>query len=90
MPIWCGFQLIDLPGRLCKHTSMNPGLAEVLFREGATLFVLDLPEGSEFGIDFNSWNVGPNFCGMKMIPPGVHFVYYRYGWHKDFVHCLFC
>ncbi|KAK7482501.1 hypothetical protein BaRGS_00026212 [Batillaria attramentaria] len=55
---------------------MDQTTAQVLFEEGATLVFLDMPEGSEFGIDFNSWNVGPNFRGMKMIPPGVHFVFY--------------
>lgn len=55
---------------------MDQDTANVLFEEGALLIFLDMPEGSEFGIDFNSWNVGPNFRGMKMIPPGIHFVYY--------------
>lgn len=35
----------------------------------------DLPVGSEFGIDYKSWNTGEKFLGLKMIPPGVHFVY---------------
>ena len=60
-----------------KRPVMDQETANVLFEEGAILVFLDMPEGSEFGMDFNSWNVGPNFRGMKMIPPGVHFVYYR-------------
>ena len=32
-------------------------------------------EGMEFGIDYKSWNVAPKFIGLKMIPPGVHFIY---------------
>jgi len=28
------------------------------------------------GIDMNSWNTGDKFMGVKMIPPGIHFVYY--------------
>lgn len=47
-----------------------------LFTEGAFLVLLDVPEGTEFGIDWNSWTTGPNFKGVKMIPPGVHFVFY--------------
>ena len=35
----------------------------------------DFPVGSEFGIDYKSWNTGEQFMGLKMIPPGVHFVY---------------
>ena len=57
--------------------AMDQETANALFEEGAILVFLDMPEGSEFGMDFNSWNVGPNFRGMKMIPAGVHFVYYR-------------
>ena len=42
------------------------------------LIILDMPVGTEFGIDYNSWHVGPKFKGVKMIPPGLHFVYYRF------------
>ncbi|XP_041373332.1 protein AAR2 homolog [Gigantopelta aegis] len=55
---------------------MDQERANVLFREGAMLIFLDVPEGTEFGIDYNSWNVGPSFRGIKMIPAGVHFIYY--------------
>ena len=57
---------------------MDQETARVLFREGGTLLFLDMPEGSEFGIDYNSWTVGPKFRGVKMIPPGIHYIYYRY------------
>ena len=56
---------------------MDQDTAQVLFREGATFVLMGMPEGSEFGIDYNSWAVGPKFRGVKMIPPGVHFIYYR-------------
>lgn len=56
---------------------MDQQTALKLFEEGATLFFLDVPIGTEFGIDFNSWNTGEKFKGVKMIPPGIHFVYYR-------------
>ncbi len=56
---------------------MDPDSARKLFYEGATLIVLDMPQGAEFGIDYNSWTVGPKFKGVKMIPPGFHFVFYR-------------
>ena len=51
--------------------------AQWLFDNGATLVFLDLPTGSEFGIDYNYYEVGPQFKGVKMIPPGIHFIYYR-------------
>ena len=57
---------------------MDQDTARVLFREGAVLILHEVPEGTEFGIDYHSWTVGPKFRGIKMIPPGVHFVYYRY------------
>ncbi|KAF8939813.1 a1-alpha2 repression [Dissophora ornata] len=48
-----------------------------LFNAGAILLVLDAPHNQlEFGIDVNCWNTGPRFKGIKIIPPGVHFVYY--------------
>ncbi|XP_077985016.1 protein AAR2 homolog [Glandiceps talaboti] len=55
---------------------MDPDTANKLFQEGAILLFLDVPEGTEFGIDYNSWTVGSKFRGVKMIPPGVHFIYY--------------
>ena len=57
---------------------MDQDTARILFEDGAILVFLDVPEGTEFGIDYTSWNVGPKFKGVKMIPPGVHYVYYRY------------
>ena len=57
---------------------MDPELAKRLFAEGGVLVLLDVPERTEFGIDYNCWNVGPKFKGVKMIPPGLHFVYYWY------------
>ncbi|XP_024997955.2 protein AAR2 homolog isoform X1 [Gallus gallus] len=53
----------------------DPELAKRLFFEGAAVVVLGVPEGTEFGIDYNSWTVGPRFRGVKMVPPGVHFVH---------------
>ncbi|XP_071806634.1 protein AAR2 homolog [Asterias amurensis] len=55
---------------------MTQEIARKLFSEGATLIFLNVPLGTEFGIDYNTWNTAENFKGVKMIPPGVHFVYY--------------
>ena len=49
-----------------------------LFETGSILVVLDMPVGSEFGIDCNSWETGHKFKGIKMIPPGFHYIHYRY------------
>ena len=55
---------------------MDPEVAKRLHNEGATLIVSDVPEGTEFGIDYFSCNIGPRFKGIKMIPIGLHFIYY--------------
>ncbi|XP_001603971.1 protein AAR2 homolog isoform X2 [Nasonia vitripennis] len=55
---------------------MNQDLAKRLLLEGGTLVLLDVPTGTDFGIDIKSWNSGENFKGIKMIPPGFHFVHY--------------
>ncbi|XP_005229378.2 protein AAR2 homolog isoform X1 [Falco biarmicus] len=54
---------------------LEPELARQLFFEGAAVVVLGLPEGAEFGIDYSAWTVGPRFRGVKMIPPGIHFLH---------------
>ncbi|CAD6191770.1 unnamed protein product [Caenorhabditis auriculariae] len=46
-----------------------------MYENGGFLLFLNFPEGSEFGIDYKSWKTGEKFKGLKMIPPGVHFVY---------------
>lgn len=56
---------------------MNQEDARRLLLEGGTLLVLDVPEGTNFGIDLKSWETGERFKGVKMIPPGLHFVYHR-------------
>lgn len=42
------------------------------FKQGGALLALDVPEGTEFGIDCTVFTVGPKFQGVKMIPPGLH------------------
>ena len=55
---------------------MREEVRDRLAVEGAALVVLGVPPATEFGIDMNSWNTGEKFCGVKMIPPGVHYVYF--------------
>ncbi len=63
---------------------MENARALALLEEGTVLLVVGtLPQGGEggafeVGIDGRSWVVGPLFKGIKMIPVGVHFFYYRY------------
>lgn len=55
---------------------MDPDVARRLFEEGAFLVLLGVPQRTELGIDCKSWQVGPRFKGVKMIPPGLHFLHY--------------
>lgn len=54
---------------------MNEDTAIQLFEEGAFVLIMDVPEGTEFGMDLSSYKTAENFRGVKMIPPGVHFLY---------------
>ncbi|XP_015119378.1 protein AAR2 homolog [Diachasma alloeum] len=56
--------------------NMAPELAKYLFENGGTIIITEVPKGTDFGIDLKSWNTGENFKGMKMIPPGLHFIHY--------------
>lgn len=40
------------------------------------LLLLDCPSGLEFGIDNISWQIGPKFKGIKLIPLGTHIIAY--------------
>lgn len=41
-----------------------------------SLLLLEAPKGMRFGIDNQIWTIGPNFKGVKLIPPGAHFISY--------------
>jgi A1 cistron-splicing factor AAR2 len=43
----------------------------------STFIFINPPPNLEFGIDFNQWTVGPNFKGLKLISPGLHFLHYH-------------
>ncbi|KAL2317240.1 hypothetical protein Fmac_031116 [Flemingia macrophylla] len=49
---------------------MDPQSALELVKHGVTLLFLDVPQYTMM------FSVGPAFKGIKMIPPGTHFVYY--------------
>ncbi|KAJ8442453.1 LOW QUALITY PROTEIN: hypothetical protein Cgig2_022336 [Carnegiea gigantea] len=55
---------------------MEPGKALELVKHGSTLLLLDVPQGTLIGVDTQVFSVGPAFKGIKMIPPGVHFIFY--------------
>lgn len=55
---------------------MDQQTALELVKRGAALLLLDVPQYTLIGIDTQMFSSGPNFMGIKMIPPGIHFVYY--------------
>lgn len=55
---------------------IDPTTAHALFNMGAKLIMLDAPANLDFGCDLNSWQIGPRFKGLKLIPPGIHFIFY--------------
>jgi hypothetical protein len=50
---------------------------------GGFLVCLDVPEATEFGVDYEVFRTGPKFQGVKFVPLGVHFVVFR---SKDHEH----
>lgn len=58
---------------------MDQGEARRRFATGAFIICLDFPSGQplQVGIDGSTWMVGPKFRGLKMIPAGLHYFYYR-------------
>lgn len=54
---------------------IDPYVAQHMLQVGATLIIAGVPVGTEFGIDLSSYEVGERFRGVKMIPPGPHYVF---------------
>jgi A1 cistron-splicing factor AAR2 len=44
---------------------------------GAALLCMGVPRATEFGVDLMTWAVSDGFRGVKMVPPGFHYVRYR-------------
>jgi hypothetical protein len=59
-----------------ENLNMDPETAKRLFETGSTLILLDVPPTTEIGIDVQSWRSGAEFKGIKMIPSGLHFIYW--------------
>ncbi|KNC82790.1 hypothetical protein SARC_04923 [Sphaeroforma arctica JP610] len=59
-----------------KSLEIDPDLAKKLFEEGGKILALDVPAGTEFGLDYKSWTVGDRFKGVKFLPHGIHMAYY--------------
>ncbi|XP_074287419.1 uncharacterized protein LOC141612515 [Silene latifolia] len=55
---------------------MDAEMAGEVVKHGSTLLFLDVPQYTLIGIDTQVFSAGPIFKGIKMIPPGVHYVFY--------------
>lgn len=58
-----------------EKIEMPQEMARILYEEGALLIIAGIPTGTEFGIDLSPNKADEMFRGIKMIPPGAHFVY---------------
>jgi len=54
---------------------LTPQQAQHLNDRGASLLCLDVPCKTFFGIDYLTFEVGPKFKGVKMVPSGAHFIH---------------
>ncbi|EQC36779.1 hypothetical protein SDRG_05613 [Saprolegnia diclina VS20] len=47
------------------------------------LVCLDVPVGSEFGVDYEAFRTAERFQGVKLLPTGLHFVFYASSGDQD-------
>ncbi|PZC86602.1 hypothetical protein B5X24_HaOG206163 [Helicoverpa armigera] len=55
---------------------MDQETAKKLLVEGGTFVFLGVPQETQFGIDMQCWNTEEDFRGIKMIPPGLHYIHF--------------
>eukprot|EP01132_Coremiostelium_polycephalum_P002213 gene2213-2728_t len=55
---------------------MDSEIALKLTKEYGTILCIGVPVGTQIGIDGYSFTTGPNFKGIKMVPPGPHLLTY--------------
>lgn len=55
---------------------MDQETLKKLLVEGGTFVFLGVPQETQFGIDMQCWNTDEDFRGIKMIPPGLHYIHY--------------
>lgn len=58
------------------NNNFDPETAKYLMKKCSAFIVENFSVGSEFGIDLSIHFTGKNFLGLKMIPPGLHFIYF--------------
>lgn len=69
-------QDLPFPYPTTSSNHIQPEQAKALFDEHCAFLILEqLPIASEFGLDLNLNTIGEKFKGVKLIPPGIHFIY---------------
>ena len=59
------------------QAQLDATLARELTEQGASLLCLGAPSKLSFGIDMMKWTIADKFKGLKMVPPGIHYITYR-------------
>lgn len=60
------------------NPDLSPEAGAALQKQAGMLICLDLPPGTQLGLDYADWTVGARFRGVSLLPPGIHFVWFRY------------
>ena len=55
---------------------MDQDTANKLFHEYGCLLILNYPKHLNFNIDTQVWITNDKFMGLKLIPPGAHFIHF--------------
>lgn len=64
-----------MPSNPATGAAMTAERARHLLAEYAVLVAHGCPVGTELGIDLQTYRIDERFRGIKMIPPGPHYVY---------------
>ena len=54
---------------------LEQNVANKMNETGGNILCMDTPKKLYFGIDYISFETGDKFKGVKMLPPGAHFIY---------------
>ena len=71
--------MLSLEAGLELPEHLSPADCTALLPHTATLLCVSIPPGTDFGLDYSNWTLGPRFMGVKLVPPGLHFAWFRFG-----------
>ena len=70
----------SLPPELQPPT-LDPREIAALDAQSALLVCVGVPAGTSIGLDYAEFRVGPRFSGIRAVPPGTHFLWFRLASH---------